>query len=91
MDAILNLLDSFNFDRVEKVMIATDWKWARHDGLRIPTQDEMKSLALNLLISAECEGREMSSGGFVAKCDQFDDGEKFFKLQFVAAWSWERF
>lgn len=93
---IIDLVNGFNFDRVHKIMIATDWKWARPDGLRTPTIDEMRDHCVNLLINADREKTTISSGGFEAiyKMELTEDpenpriamGRKVFKLQFIVAW-----
>ena len=83
IDTIFEILKEFNFEKVEKVMIATDWKWARPDGLRTPTIDEMKDLCISLLINAEKETTTISSGGFEARCKIKENDEKELCLSFV--------
>lgn len=83
---IIDLVNGFNFDRVHKVMAASEWKWARPDGLRTPTIDEMRDHCVNLLINADRENTTIGSGGFEAICKVDDCGRKTFKLQFIIAW-----
>jgi hypothetical protein len=94
-DAIFELIGKFDFERVEKLMHAVDWKWAMHDGLRFPTIDEMRDNCINLLFSAKRDYDVVSSGGFQASykfnCDYVFAGEEIFTLRFIAAESYVRF
>jgi hypothetical protein len=91
-DAIFELIRNFNFDRVEKTMIATDWKWAipSEGRLRVPTIDEMKDQAIRLLFAAQKQNTVVSSGGFEATYKVDEDGKENFTLKFVVAWQSER-
>lgn len=91
VDAIFELLEKFNFERVEKLMHALDWKWGRFDTLRSPTIDEMRDLCISLLFNAQRDSTTISSGGFEAGYKVNDDGEEIFTLRFVAAENYIRF
>jgi hypothetical protein len=91
-DAIFELLNNFNFERIEKLMHAIDWKWAMHDGFRrFPTIDEMRNKCINLLFSAKRDYDVVSSGGFQASYKVNDEGEEIFTLRFIAAENYVRF
>lgn len=84
IDAMLELVNGFNFERVEKVMIALDWKWAMGKELRTPTVDEMRDKCFNLLIVADRDKDTISTGGFQASC-KVENDRKYFTLKFIAA------
>jgi hypothetical protein len=90
-DAIFKLLEKFNFERVEKLMHAIDWKWAMHDGLRFATIDEMRDKCINLLFTAKRDYDVVSTGGFQASYKINDEGEEIFTLRFIAAENYIRF
>lgn len=91
IDAIFELIRTFNFERIEKTMIALDWKWGRIDTvLRIPRIDEMKDCCINLLLAANKENTICSTGGFEASCKINDRQEKTFTLRFVVEQRYER-
>lgn len=85
---MFELIERFDFARIEKMMHAIEWKWAMHDGLRCPTIDEMRDKCISLLISAKNDFDVVSSGGFKASCKTNDEGDEIYKLEFVAAESW---
>lgn len=91
IDAIYEVLRSFNFEKVEKTMRALEWKWAFGQELRVPEIDEMKDTCLRLLSAAACDKGTVSSGGFEAsyKIDDFD--KEVFTLKFVVAQGYIRF
>lgn len=63
------IMDSFDFEKVHKYMKLDDWKWGIINA--IPTVEELKSTARNLLVSIKNEesGYYVSTGGFTAmKC-----------------------
>jgi hypothetical protein len=88
--AIIELVEAFDFEKVEKVMIALDWKWAFSKELRIPTIDEMRDTCFNLLIYAERDNDTVSSGGFEASYKINDYDKEVFTLKFIAAWNYSR-
>jgi hypothetical protein len=90
-DAVFELLEKFNFERVEKLMHAVDWKWATYDGLRFATIDEMRDKCISLLFTAKRDLTTVSSGGFEASYKINDDNEEIFTLRFVATGNYIRF
>ena len=90
-DAIFELINNFDFERIEKMMHAVDWMWAMHDGLRFPTIDEMRDKCINLLFSAKRDYDVVSSGGFQASYKVNDEGEEIFTLKFIATENYIRF
>lgn len=98
--AIIELIEAFDFEKVEKVMIATDWKWAFSKELRTPTIDEMRDKCLSLLICADRDIDTVSSGGFEASCKlsftldseepKLACGRKVFTLKFIATWNYSK-
>jgi hypothetical protein len=91
IDAIYEVLRSFNFEKVEKTMRALEWKWAVGQELRVPEIDEMKDTCSRLLNAAARDKTTISSGGFEAsyKIDDFD--KEVFTLKFVVAQDYVRF
>ena len=87
IDAIFDLIRTFDFERIEKTMIALDWKWSilGENLLRTPRIYEMKNHCINLLIAADRGIDTFSSGGFEAACKINDQCKKVFTLRFVAA------
>lgn len=90
-DAIFDLINDFNFERIEKMMHAVDWKWAMYDGLRFPTIDEMRDKCINLLFNAKRNKDTVSSGGFEASYTTNTDGDDVLVLRFVATQHYVRF
>jgi hypothetical protein len=91
IDAIYEVLRSFNFEKVEKTMRALEWKWAVGQELRVPEIDEMRGTCSILLNAAARDKTTISSGGFEAsyKIDDFD--KEVFTLKFVVAQDYVRF
>ena len=93
------ILDEFNFAKVQSAMEALDWKWA---GVGIPTISDLRNEAHRLLRGAAnarlyefkdehwLEGIQNSTGGFEAKawCDESKEHITDLELKFVLA-SWE--
>ena len=82
-EAIDNIMDYFNFDKVLKTMIALDWKWVKEDhkslkDLEIPSIERIRREARRLLIRAIEIKDYTSGGGFEA---EYDDGNLY--LRFV--------
>ena len=77
---VTEVLESFDFDRVHRVMRYLDWKWVDGDGtLFFPNHYQLAKKAERLLRDVvqhyECDGYVCSSGGFIAQInnDSFDD------------------
>lgn len=66
-DAINDVMDEFDFHKVQKIMETLDWKWALEDALRVPTESEVRKFARRLLEDAIKRNSTMASGGFKAK------------------------
>jgi hypothetical protein len=80
-----DIMDNFNFARVEKVMYALDWRWANVGSLLVPHESELRVEARKQLGKvydyAVGQGRryEMSTGGFTYL---FDPQESYMSLKF---------
>ena len=82
-EAIDNIMDYFDFDKVLKTMIALDWKWVKEDhksiaDLEIPSIERIRKTARKELIRAIAIKDYTSGGGFEA---EYDDGNLY--LRFV--------
>ena len=82
-EAIDNIMDYFDFDKVLKTMIALDWKWVKENhkdinDLEIPSIERIRKTARKALIRAIEIKDYTSSGGFEA---EYDDGN--LHLRFV--------
>lgn len=87
MDAIQNILDRFNFERVHYCMKALDWKWRQADGtISVPTIDELRAKAGYLLVKSIKE-TVIATGGFEATyLKDTEDNIENFSLAFLLAW-----
>lgn len=82
-DALDNIMDSFDFDQVHKVMVFLDWKWANGNGnLEVPEKYELRSEARRLLKMAIEEKTTVSTGGFLAEYREGEEGG-WMDLKFV--------
>ena len=71
-EAIDNIMDYFNFDKVLKTMIALDWKWVKEDhksidDLEIPSIERIRKTARKALMRAIEIKDSTSTGGFQAE------------------------
>ena len=81
-EAINDLLDKFDFNKVHIAMNALNWKWATAEN-GVPTIYELRKTARRLLEDlVEAKITNISTGGFTAKFD-FIDNEKCFLLKFT--------
>lgn len=80
-EEIDNIIDNFDFEAVEKVMIALGWYWHIDfaNETRRPTIDEMKVKARHLLNMAATHHITTGTGGFEAG----NHGDRLY-LKFVA-------
>jgi aerobic-type carbon monoxide dehydrogenase small subunit (CoxS/CutS family) len=87
--SVPNILESFDFEKVHKVMTFLDWRWADHN--RVPTVEELKSAAYELMhesirLFAENgrpqSGMCVSTGGFSANVVVFSSGHTRLQLLF---------
>ena len=83
---IQDILGHFDFERVHKIMAMLEWKWARGGHYDVPTIDELKAQAKELLIEAATERTCVSTGGFraVYEADSPTDKDAYIGLEFVA-------
>jgi hypothetical protein len=64
IQGIPSIMDSFDFNKVRGYMTDTNWQW-RGEG--VPTIDELKRTAVNLLVEAledKAEFTSLGTGGF---------------------------
>ena len=91
---IEKLLDNFNFDKVQKVMIALDIKY--FDSKETPTLEQLRETASNSLklacvkqIKTGKKKVRCAVGGFNSEVRKYKDGEILFSLDFrVADFNW---
>jgi len=65
-NAINYCLNTFNFERVHKVMTYVDWKWATPDGYQVPTLTQLILSAQTRLNDAWNTKLTVESGGLRA-------------------------
>ena len=73
------IIDDFDFEKINKIMVALDWKWYDNGKFYIPTENDLKKCARRLLSDVclyDCD--IMSTGGFCAK--RKDD---YLRLEFI--------
>ena len=91
-ELIEDLLERFNFEKVEIAMTALDWKWANvmEDGsLTVPTIERMKRSCRNILYRS-INDKSVGTGGFEARYyppGEDDIEEETFALRFVVTQS----
>ena len=85
-DKIDDIMDNFDFNKVETVMKATNWTWASTHG--VPVEHELRKQARELLKSVSQHyvsqlgfRYAISTGGF--KATKYYDGE--LELEFIMA------
>lgn len=62
-EAITNIMDRFDFEKVHRHMQSVDWKWFDE----VPTMEDLRRTALRLLVEAEMDPQDvvsMGTGGF---------------------------
>ena len=86
-DLIEDLLERFNFEKVQIAMTALDWQWinSNGEGASVPTIERMKRSCRNLLYRS-IPNETVGTGGFEAR-HYVPDGdeieEETFALKFV--------
>jgi hypothetical protein len=70
-EAIAEIMDAFNFDKVRMVMDKLDWEWA---GVGIPDNYEIRSRARKMLTEAIEKQTRVDTGGFIAEYHPEDGG-----------------
>jgi hypothetical protein len=81
-DAILYIMERFDFKRVHKIMIFLDWKWGTLTGtMEVPSEQTIRECALDLL-KKSCED---NGGGWatVGLYVTLDVKKKTLNLEFV--------
>lgn len=65
---INNILDRFDFDRVQQTMKAIGWRWSGPQGTFSPSYDQLKNDAREILFNVvNSPARSISKGGFMAR------------------------
>lgn len=86
-EKIIEVLENFNFGKVQMVMDFLNWKWIDTDGtFTIPSYYRMIERAKDLLHCCKNNKNEtvtISTGGFVAHKNKDKDGENVYSLSFV--------
>lgn len=91
-ELIEDLLERFNFEKVQITMTALDWKWANvmEDGsLTVPTIERMKRSCRNILYRS-INDKSVGTGGFEARyypAGEDEIEEETFALKFVVTQS----
>lgn len=91
--AIEHIMRHFDFEKVWRIMVMLNWKWATNDGMsmKIPSVEYITETALGLLKKLDAlEAREVGTGGLVASRKK-PDGRWEYALAFEAVKSeyWE--
>lgn len=96
-EIVQSVLAHFDFDKVQKVMHALNWKWvSSKTSNQIPTIPETVLLAKTYLemaydglVNNETDRYCCGSGGFKAVATRYEDGEIVLELDFVVtAFNW---
>ena len=89
LDLIEDILDDFDFDRVQKVMEALQWTW--HDTYpEIPRISQMRKLARSLMkLCIEHEEYTTTTGGFWVQKRTFE-GCPYYRIMFVVS-EWDNY
>ena len=80
---VVEVLESFDFDRVLKVMESLSWTWANLD--RVPTRTELVAEARRLLVELDGHPGVHGSGGLRASYKE--DGTLSLKFILCESWS----
>lgn len=85
-DQIDEIMDWFDFDKVHKAMVATDWRWTGFDD--VPSVEEIRADArknLKEVIERHSEeGGYVYSGGLKASLKKYDEGDVL-TLEFIVS------
>ena len=83
---INDIMDNFDFDCVHRVMEFLNWKWVfANTSSGVPSIDEIRDFAFDLLVRAAKEKTDIASGGFkvVYEDSDADNPDKFIQLEFI--------
>lgn len=73
LEIVHDIVESFDYEKVHKAMVALDWRWATLDDNRIPTEEDLKADLLDKFIRLfEDRCDRISSGGFTVGYDIFE-------------------
>lgn len=78
-EAIDNIMDNFDFEKVYNAMVALDWEW-RNEG--VPDVSDLRKEARNLLKTALKDKTNVGTGGFQVQYFSDKDGQ-YVHLSFV--------
>lgn len=77
------VLANFDYERVHKVMVLLNWKWASVDGDGIPTLDQIKEMARRVVYEMlENKSGHLSTCGFTAEIRTWDKAHPHIQLLF---------
>jgi len=85
--AIDKIMDWFDFSKVHRIMVASEWKWASAEE-GIPTEPEIRENARRLMEDAINQKVSIGTGGFRVHYDKKDD---MITLSFVISEWYETF
>ncbi len=80
-EQIEEVLDAFDFDYVKKIMMFLDWKWGAGADAYIPSYNELRRTAKQLLEDTYLQGRCVT-GGLEA-----EDSDGILRLVFIVTQS----
>lgn len=92
--AISKILKNFNFEKVHQFMSLTKWSWWDGEGPdRVPTIEQLKSQARQMLIDTYNEKCGRQTGGFVTEYygGKVEDSTECMHLHFSIACYFEMF
>lgn len=90
IDMINEIMDNFDFHRVEDVMHHLHWEWADNDSMYVPDETAIRKFARTLICEAIKQHSTIESGGFAAIYYGNDDGTFDIRLDFIVT-SWATF
>lgn len=80
------IMEQIEFDKIHNVMKTLDWRWARI-GIGVPTIDDIKTEARDILINAWSKKATVQSGGFRASYHYYEEtAEVGLSLDFEVTW-----
>ena len=85
-EALDEIMDNFDFEKVANIMNYLGWKWASVDTEdNIPTEDDIREHAAKLLwdVCNDPENNIHATGGFEAEKDFSDPNKPFVSLRFI--------
>jgi hypothetical protein len=85
---VLKVINDFDFDKVQKVMAFTGWKWTTHNPndsqeTEIPSVKRLIRSATRMLQDTADGGRGWSTGGFEVNRIKREDGTDYLRLSFT--------